>query len=173
MLIRKAFYRGQFAAVIVLPLWIVIARSLSVHSLGAQDLLIFLSWPVLAVALAVTAGLTVARAAVRSARAVAWSDVAVLSLWYAVAIAYGVFISLSSTLGAGLTGGLLALVSAASVAFAVWQLLQAARRRVETVFAGFDQQTVRVGAVEAGEYRATSAQPGIRRPDHGRGEDPR
>jgi len=146
MLIRRALYYAQFAAVAVLPLWIVVARTLSTSGLGSQDVLVFLSWPLLAVALIGVLGVTLARRSVRLSRTVSWADVASLSAWYASAIAYGAFVAASSTLGSGLGGGLLALMSLVAFAVAVKQLVDAARHRVRTVLAGLDRGAIRIDA---------------------------
>lgn len=150
MLLRRASYWVQLAAVVALPSWIVVARAIAPTGLGAQDVVVFLAWPALAVAMIAVVGITWGRASVRSSRALSWMDVAALSTWYAVAILYGVFISRSSELGTGLTGGFLVLVSIAVFWVAVWQLIVAARRRVKTVIANLDYR-----AVPSGEYTAT------------------
>ncbi|MEY2849861.1 MAG: hypothetical protein RI885_2528 [Actinomycetota bacterium] len=155
MWIRRAFYWIQLAAIVALPVWIVVAIAMSPRSLGAQDLLALLSWPALAVAMLVVTGLTWARRAVRSTRTLSWMDVASVGTWITVAAVYGAFIAGSSALGSGLTGGLLVLVSIAAFWVAIWQLVRAARQRVETVMAQFDRATVRVDSVSAGEYTST------------------
>jgi hypothetical protein len=155
MWIRRAFYWVQLAAIAVVPVWIVVAIAVAPRSLGAQDILALLSWPALAVAMLIVTGLTWARRAVRSTRTLSWMDVASVGTWIAAASAYGAFIASSSSLGAGLTGGLLVLVSIAAFWVAIWQLIRAARQRVETVMAQFNRSAVRVGSVSAGEYTAT------------------
>lgn len=150
MWLRRAFYYLQPAAIVLAPGWIVVARALTDADLGAQDVIVFLAWPLLAFAMIVVLGLTWARRAVRSTRAVSWADAAALAVWYATGVAYGLFIAAGSRTGAGLTGGLLLLVSIAAIGLAVWQLIQAARRRVQTVLAGLDRS-----AIPAGQYRAT------------------
>lgn len=150
MLVRRIFYYVQLAAVVLLPGWIIVARAIAPTGLGAQDVIVFLSWPLLALAMLVVIGLTWARKAVRSTKTLSWTDVAALTVWYATSIAYGAFISVSSGVGAGLTGGLLLLVGIVVIALAVWQLLNAARRRVQTVMASLDRS-----AVPAGRYEAT------------------
>jgi tryptophan-rich sensory protein len=154
MWIRRAFYWVQLAAIVVLPSWIMIARSISPSGLGTQDLLVFLAWPALTVSMIVVLGVTWARKSVRSTKTLSWTDVVSLGIWYLIAIAYGVFVSQSAELAAGLTGGMLALASLAVFAIAVWQLMVAARRRVETVFASLDYT-----ALPQGEYRATRLTP--------------
>jgi len=155
MFVRRAFYWAQLAAIFVLPTWILVARTLSVDGLGAQDILVFLAWPALAVSMIVALGITWSRKAVRSSRAVSWIDVGALSVWFAAAIAYGAFIAASAPLGAGLTGGLLALLSVGVVGLALWQLIAAARTRVQEVFASLDSS-----AVPIGEYSASPFRPG-------------
>ena len=155
MWLRRAFYWVQLAAAIALPAWIVVARSIAPESLGAQDVIVFLAWPALALMMVIVIGVTWGRRSVRADRTLSWIDVGALSLWYAVAIVYGMFISVSSSLGAGITGGLLALVSIGVFWVAVWQLIVAARKRVETVLAGLDYT-----AIPAGEYQASRIPPG-------------
>ena len=150
MWLRTVFYYLQFAMVVLLPASIVVARASAPAGLGAQDVLVFLSWPLLAISLLAVLGLTWARKATRSTRTLSWSDVAVLAAWYATGFAYAGFIAVASQLGAGLAGGLLVLVTIAAIWSAIWQLLRAAKRRVETVIAGLDRV-----AVPAGEYSAT------------------
>lgn len=155
MWLRRAFYWVQLAAAIALPAWIVVARSIAPESLGAQDVIVFLAWPALALMMVIVIGVTWGRRSVRADRTLSWIDVGALSLWYAVAIVYGMFISVSSSLGAGITGGLLALVSIGVFWVAVWQLIVAARKRVETVLAGLDYT-----AIPAGEYQSSRIPPG-------------
>lgn len=154
MWLRRAFYWVQLAAIIVLPSWIMIARGISPSGLGTQDLLVFLAWPALTVSMIVVLGVTWARKSVRTTKTLSWTDVIALGSWYLIAIVYGVFVARSAELAAGLTGGLLALASLAVFAVAVWQLMVAARRRVETVFASLDHV-----ALPQGEYRATRVAP--------------
>lgn len=154
MWLRRAFYWVQLAAIVVLPSWIMIARGISPSGLGTQDLLVFLTWPALTVSMIVVLGLTWARKSVRTTKTLSGTDVASLGAWYVIAIVYGVFVAQSAELAAGLTGGLLALASLAVFAVAVWQLLIAARRRVETVFASLDY-----AALPQGEYHATRFTP--------------
>lgn len=150
MWLRRAFYWVQLAAIIVLPSWIMVARAIAPTGLGAQDLLVFLSWPALTVSMLIVLGVTRARKAVRTTRTLSWTDVISLGIWYLIAIAYGTFIAVASELGAGFTGGALALASLAVLGIAVWQLIVAARRRVETVLASLDYT-----AIPAGEYQAS------------------
>ncbi len=151
MWLRRAFYYLQPAAIVLVPGWIVAARAITSVDLGAQDVIVFLAWPLLAFAMIAVLGLTWARGTVRSTKTLSWTDVAALAAWYAAGIAYGTFIAVGSRTGAGLLGGLLLLVSIAVIGLAVWQLIQAARRRVRTVLAGLDRS-----AIPAGHYGAAS-----------------
>ena len=164
MWVRKAFYWVQLVAIAVVPVWIIVATSIAPTGLGAQDILVFLAWPALALAQVAVLGITRARKAVRQQHILSWVDVAALSTWYAVAIAYGGFVAAASRLGAGLTGGLLIVVTIAVIALAVWQLVTAARAHVRTVMASLDYT-----AVPAGEYRA-SANTGPSSPGSGDGD---
>ena len=157
MWLRKAFYWVQIVAVVLVPLWIAVAVAIAPDSLGAQTVFAFIAWPSLLVGMAVVLGITWARKSVRSARTLSWLDVAALATWYAVAIAYGVVLAAGLPVAAGLLGGALMLVSIAVFALAIWQLVVAARRRVQTVFASLDQS-----AVKMAEY-------GSSRDDAGRG----
>lgn len=163
MWLRRAFYYLQPAAILLVPGWIVAARALATVDLGAQDIIVFLAWPLLAFAMIVVLGLTWARRSVRVSRALSWTDVAALTAWYATGVAYGAFIAAGSRTGSGLLGGLLLLVSIGVVGLAVWQLLQAARRRVQTVLAGLDRS-----AIPAGPYRAIEHPPTGHRATEGR-----
>lgn len=155
MSLRRAFSWVQLVAIVAVPLWIVVAIAIAPSSLGAQDILALLSWPALAVAMLAVTGITWARHSVRSSKALSWWDVASVGTWIVVAVTYGCFIAASSALGAGLTGGALVLVSVAAFWVAIWQLVRAARTRVETVMAQFDRTMVQVNSVPAGEYTAT------------------
>ncbi|MBC7517399.1 MAG: hypothetical protein H7248_00690 [Microbacteriaceae bacterium] len=149
MWLRRTYYYAQPLALVALPLWIMIASIIARPGLGAADILTFLAWPALAVSMLLVLLLTRARGAVRGTRSLSWPDVAGLSLWFATAISFGVFIVQSSRVGTGTTGGLLLLVSLAVTASAIAQLVAAARRRVETVLAAFDGTPIAAGHFEA------------------------
>ncbi|MFP7759903.1 MFS transporter [Marisediminicola sp. LYQ85] len=150
MWLRRAFYYVQIAAIIAVPLWIVVARSIATEGVGAIGALVFVIWPTLAIAMVAVLFLTWGRKSVRSTRTLSWIDVGALSAWYLTAIGYGVAIAVADSLFAGLLAGVLFLVTVAVFWVAVWQLITAARKRVETVLASLDQT-----AVPAGEYQAT------------------
>lgn len=157
MWLRRAFYYLQPAAIILVPGWVVVARALTTVELGAQDVLVFLAWPLLAFAMIVVLGLTWARRSVRVSKTLSWTDVVTLTAWYATGVAYGAFIAAGSRTGSGLLSGLLLLVSVVAIGLAAWQLLQAARRRVRTVLAGLDRSAIPAGQYRASEHRATGS----------------
>lgn len=152
MWLQRLFFYLQFVAVVLLPAGIVVARASAPVSLGATDIVVFASWPLLALALAGVLGITWARKQVRSTKSVSWTDVGVLSAWYATAILYAALIASASVTAVGLVAGLLTLVSVGAFWAALWQLGRAAKRRVETVMASFDRR-----AVSMGEYRSSPA----------------
>src|ERR1700709_21337 len=88
MFVRRAFYYWQPAAVVVLPLWVLIGWSVFGGS-AWQFLLVMLSCGVLALALAGVGILNFARKQVRTERAVSWPDAALLAAWHAAIIAVG------------------------------------------------------------------------------------
>ena len=157
MWLRKAFYWVQILAVVLVPLWIAVAVAIAPESLGAQTVFAFIAWPTLLVGMAVVLGITWGRKAVRSSKTLSWLDVAALGAWYAVAIAYGAFLAAGMPVAAGLLGGALMLVSLAVFALAIWQLVGAAKRRVQTVFASLDQTAVKVAEYGASRDGAGSA----------------
>ena len=149
MWLRRIFYYTQPLALVALPLWIMAASIVARPGLGAADILSFLAWPALAVNMLLVLLLTRARKVVRTSKALSWPDVVSLASWFAVAMSYGIFIVQSSRVGAGTSGGILVLVSLAATANAIWQLVTAARRRVETVLSTFDGAPLSAGHFEA------------------------
>jgi hypothetical protein len=157
MYIRRALFFWQFIAVVVLPLWVLIARGIFGSSVGWEFIFFVVVCPILAIAMGAVAGLTYARKSVRSARTVSWLDVGILTVWHAAIIAYGFNDSpLLATL----------IVLGAIVGFwaAVWQLFTETSRRVRGALAGFEQtassgasrpnpESPRVIILEQGETR--------------------
>lgn len=127
MIVRRIFYYWQFIAIGVLPLWL-LAGSAIFGAGGWEVLGVTIGAIALGVALLVVALLVYARAEVRETRTVSWPDVGVFGLWHALVIA-GVFYA------ADAPGVWLAAVLAGIVAFwfALWELFDAARRRVRQV----------------------------------------
>lgn len=127
MFVRKAFLYWQFAAVIVLPLWLVVGWP--IFGAGGWKVLgVFLGAVVLGFGLATVAGLIYARKDVRVTRAVSWPDVGVLALWHALIIAVGFYAESAPLLSIAVI-----IVGAGAFWLAVWELYTAARRRVRAV----------------------------------------
>jgi hypothetical protein len=127
VLIRKAFFYWQFAAAVVLPLWLVVGWP--IFGAGGWKVLgVFFGAVVLGIALLVVSLLFYARKEVRSTRAVSWADAAVLAAWHALVIAVGFYATASPWLSI-----LVILVGIGAFWFAVWELYDAAKRRVRAV----------------------------------------
>ncbi len=132
MWIRQGLYFWQFVAVLVLPLWVFIAKGILGSSLGWDLLLFVFLCPLLAVSMLIVVGLTVARKTVRATRSVSWLDAAVLVVWHGAIITFG-FVDTSWVV-------VLIVVSAiAGFWTAIGQLVIETRDRVRGVMAGFDE----------------------------------
>ncbi|MEO6201364.1 MAG: MFS transporter [Cryobacterium sp.] len=141
MILRRIFYYWQFIAVGALPLWLIVGSSLFGEG-GWEVLGVTLGAIALGVALLAVALLIFARKEVREAKAVSWPDVGVLALWHALVVGVGFYAAASPWLSA-----LAVVVGIGAFWFAIWELFDAARRRVRDVF----------------EYiETTAAGPGIR-----------
>jgi len=125
--IRRTFFRWQFPAVLVLPLWLLIGSS--IFGTGGWAVLgIFFGAVLLGLGLLVVSLLLFARREVREERALSWIDVGVLGLWHALIIALG--------LASDATGWLsvvVILVGVGAFWYAVWALYSAARKRVRAM----------------------------------------
>lgn len=153
MSVRKAFYWWQLAAIVVLPVWILLGWAIW-GSATSSFLSIALTAPFLVVALLVVTGMIMSRRSVRTAKAVSLLDVGVLAIWHAMIIGLG-FFGISANLF-----GVLA-VAAGIVAFwaSAWEILDETRRRVRAVFDAAVQQSDRIlrtpasrSPINAGEY---------------------
>ncbi len=149
MVVRRAFFYWQLAAVVVLPAWLLIGWA--IWGTAGDFASIAIATPFLVLALLGVAGVTFARKSVRTKKAVSWLDVAAAGVWHAFVIATGFF-------GPGTAAFAALSVAAGILAFwaAVWQLVDETRKRVKQVF-----ETVQRGAVpyqprprpiDAGEY---------------------
>ncbi|RXZ48052.1 hypothetical protein [Agromyces binzhouensis] len=133
MLIRRGFYRWQFAAAIVLPVWLLIGYAIFGSS-GWGVLGLMFATPVAFVMLGVVALLVAARPDVRREKAVAWSDVAVLGAWHLLIIAAGFY---GPT---GITFAVLAMVGGiAAFWYAIWRLLRDGARRVRATMDEYER----------------------------------
>jgi hypothetical protein len=150
MFVRRAFYYWQVAAVVVLPLWVLIGWSLFGGS-GWQFLLVLLSCGVLALGLAGVGVLNYLRRSVRQARALSWLDTGLLAAWHAAIIAVG-FLTPAGTLLA------VAVVVLGLAAFwaSIFQLGAETKRRVSGVFDSF-QYAAQMAEAQAAAAGVSSA----------------
>lgn len=141
MIVRRIFYYWQFIAVGVLPLWLIVGSSL--YGAGGWEVLgVTLSAIALGVALLVVALLFYARAEVREAKAVSWPDVGVLSLWHALIVALGFYAEATPWLSVTAVA-----VGIGAFWFALWELFDAARRRVRAVIDYIDETAAGSGVL--------------------------
>lgn len=133
MFLRRVFFRWQFIAVVLLPLWLLTGWPL--FGAGGWEVLgIFFGAVALGIGLLVMSLLIYARREVRETRAVSWPDVGVLALWHGLIIGVGFYAAASPWLSA-----LVILVGIAAFWFALWELFDAARRRVRVVIDLIDE----------------------------------
>lgn len=157
MLIRRAFYRWQFIAAIVLPVWLLIGYAIFGSS-GWGVIGLMFATPIAFISLGVVALLIAARPDVRRDKAVDWADVAVLGVWHLLLIAAGVY---GPT---GITFAILAMIGAiAAFWYAVWRLLSDGARRVRATMEEYERIATSGGAPGAGIPGET----GARRPADG------
>lgn len=157
MFLRRVFYYWQFVAVGVLPLWLIIGSSL--YGAGGWEVLgVTLGAIALGIALLGVALLIFARREVREARAVSWPDVGVLSLWHGLVIGLGFYGDASPWLSV-----LSILVGIGAFWFAIWELFDAARRRVADVMTYLETTAAGPGIVLT-ETTVFSTDTGFTRP---------
>src|SRR4051794_7323569 len=148
MLVRRAFFYWQFAAIVALPAWILLGWAL--WGRAGEFVGIAIATPFLVLALLAVAGLTYARKSVREVRAVSWIDIPVSGVWHVLVIATGLFTPFTSALAAlSVAAGIAAFLAVS------WQLVTETRRRVRRVFQLIDQggsPSARQAPIEAGEY---------------------
>jgi len=134
MLIRRAFYRWQFLAAIILPVWLLIGWAIYGSGSGWGVVGLLLVVPIAFITLGVVALIIAARPAVRAAKAVSWIDVAVLGVWHGLIIATGFY-------GPGATTfAVLAIVGAiAAFWISIWQLLGDSARRFTATMSEFER----------------------------------
>jgi len=122
MVFRRAVFYAQFALSIVLPGWVLVSQSARA-GIGWNFLAVLVVSALLFAALAVIAGVILARKSVRVAKAVSWPDAGLLLAIWASLLVYGVIAA----------SPIVALVIALLVALfwvAVWELVTETRRRV-------------------------------------------
>lgn len=86
---RRALFNVQFAATIVLPLWLLLGRVFFGVILGWHYAIQLFLAPLLFVFLAVVSTLSWARRRTRSTAAVTHADAWALSIWYLAVVVYG------------------------------------------------------------------------------------
>jgi hypothetical protein len=157
MLIRRAFYRWQFIAAIVLPVWLLIGYAIFGSS-GWGVIGLMFATPIAFVTLGVVALIVAARPDVRRDKAVDWADVGVLGTWHLLIIAAGVY---GPT---GITFAILAMVGAiAAFWYAVWRLLSDGARRVRATMEEYE----RIASSGAAPGAGIPGETGGRRPADG------
>jgi hypothetical protein len=144
MHIRRALFYWQFIAALILPAWVLVGRGLILSDVGWDFLLYLVLCPLLFVVMLAVAGLTAARKGVRSPRAVSWRDAAVMLVWHAVIITYGLFAS-SALATVIVLIGVLAFWNAA------WELYSETRTRVKNALS--------LDPIDMGTYPAQGATP--------------
>jgi hypothetical protein len=140
VIIRRVFYYWQFVAVGALPLWLMVAASLFPSTawqvLGATFGAVAIGFGLLVVSL-----LFFARKEVRTQKALSWADVGVLTLWHGLIVLMGLYSVTASWLSV-----FVVLVGIGAFWFAVWELFDAARKRVREAMVYIDE-TARFGTV--------------------------
>lgn len=144
MLIRRGFYRWQFAAAIVLPVWLLLGYAIFGSS-GWGVIGLMFATPIAFITLGVVALLVAARPDVRRDKAVDWADVAVLGVWHLLIVAAGFYGE------AGITFAVLAMIGAIGAFwYAVWRLLSDGARRVRATMEEYERLASAGGAPGAG-----------------------
>lgn len=157
MLIRRAFYRWQFIAAIVLPVWLLIGYAIFGSS-GWGVIGLMFATPIAFISLGVVALVIAARPDVRRLKAVDWADVAVLGAWHLLIIAAGFY---GPT---GITFAILAMVGAIGAFwYAVWRLLSDGARRMRATMEEYERIAYSGGASGPG----VTGETGGRRPADG------
>jgi hypothetical protein len=130
---RRVLYRTQFWAVVVLPAFMLIARS--VIGGGWNFLGYLFIAPLLAVALGAVAGITRARRSVRAERAVAPADAIILTLWYLSIIGHSIAWTSEAAAALAVIGVLIGL---AAFWNAIAMLIRETRLRMDVMLSSFD-----------------------------------
>jgi len=159
VILRRVFYYWQFVAVVALPLWLMVAASIfgttAWQVLGATFGAVAIGFGLLVVSL-----LFLARREVRLDKAVSWADVGVLTGWHVLIVLMGVYSVTAPWLSV-----LVVLVGLAAFWFALWELFDAARKRVREALVYIDE-TARFGTVPTGSPAfPTMTNPAASRPD--------
>ena len=129
MFLRRAAYIVQFPLAIALPVWVLIGRAFINPGSGWDVAIYFIASPILFIALAIIAGVIVARKSAREERAVTWWDAGLLIALWATLIVHGA-IDLPAL-------ALLAILLIVSLFWlAIFELVTDTRKRVQTFVDG-------------------------------------
>ena len=183
---RRVLFNTQFAATIVLPLWLLIGRVFFGVILGWHYAIGLFLAPLLFIFLAVVTTITWARKSTRRAGAVSKTDAALLSGWYFAVLCYGFFVvdSVHSTdpgtsiatraFGQGfrdasftiadIAGGVIIIIAFATLWVVLIEYLVETRQEAVTRLTGLDYEELRQrseasGANPAAVKRATDPPP--------------
>ena len=145
MLLRRAFWYWQFAAALVLPLWVL--TGYAIWGAGTAGFLgVAILAPLLVVAVLGLAALLSARKSVRSGRALGWADVGVLAVLSLAVIGAGFFGPATTWFGVVAVAALLG-----GYWLAATELVREVRTRVRTTLTTLGVRPP-VGPGDAGEY---------------------
>ncbi len=176
---RRAVFNIQFAATIVLPLWLLVGRVFFGVILGWHYAIQLFLAPVLFIFFAVVTTITWARKSARKSGAVSRIDAWLLSGWYLTVIAYGFFVvdSVHSTeqgasiatklVGqqfrdasftiADIAGGVMIILAFTTLWVVLIEYLVETRQQVVTRLTGFDYRERHALAGEAERAAAPDA----------------
>jgi len=127
--LRRALYRWQFAAVVVLPAWLLVGWA-AFGSGGWELLLVMLGAAALGIALLAGLGLVLARRSARTAAAVSPTDAVVMGVLTLAVAGTGTYSAVSTWCAV-----VAVLAAVAFVALGVRQLLAETRQRMHEVIA--------------------------------------
>lgn len=123
----------MFIASVALPIWPLIGWGLFGQD-GWDFVGLVVAMPILFLALIAVSGLIYARPTVRREKAVAWWDVAILTLWHVFIVGFGLFGPNTSTFAV-----LGVLTGIAAFWYAVWAFFTDATKRAKEALAEFEQ----------------------------------
>ncbi|WP_147440897.1 hypothetical protein [Mycetocola zhadangensis] len=133
MIVRRTFRTWMFIASVALPIWPLIGWGIFGGG-GWEFLGLVIAMPILFVVLLAVSALIYVRPTVRREKAVAWWDVAILTLWHAFIVGFGLFGPNTSTFA--VLGVLIGIVA---FWYVVWAFFTDAARRARETLAEFEQ----------------------------------
>ncbi|MFU8947056.1 hypothetical protein ACLRGF_10020 [Mycetocola zhadangensis] len=133
MIVRRTFRTWMFIASVALPIWPLIGWGIFGGG-GWEFLGLVIAMPILFVVLLAVSALIYVRPTVRREKAVAWWDVAILTLWHALIVGFGLFGPNTSTFAVlGVLTGIVAFW------YVVWAFFTDATKRAKETLAEFEQ----------------------------------